>query len=373
MRTRESCASLITIVATLLAHASGLSGASGQTAAASFPPLLDRYITTSARLTPAERQALLENRPVTRVLDAGQAEEVAVFGAVWIDASPRAYVRLIKDIEHFERGGPLRMTKRISDPPQLADFALLTLSDEDVAALKTCRVNNCEVKLSEEALERIRNSIDWTQPSAKADAMALFRKLIHEYVMGYYMGGNDSLAVYRDSQRPTFVATEFKSMIERMPELGQHLPELKAYLLGYPRVTLAGATSFLYWQDVQFGLKPTIQVNHLVIDDRLDITAVASKMIYASHYFWTALDLRVLVPDPSRGRGFWFVNVARSRSDGLSGFVGRLIRGKVQNEVQQGLQAALRATKARLEQHTTADGDWPHLPSSNPQDNLPRR
>ena len=73
-------------------------------------------------------------------------------------------------------------------------------------------------------------------------------------------------------------------------------------------------------------------------------------MIYASHYFWTALDLRVLVPDPSRGRGFWFVNVSRSRSDGLNGFVGRLIRGKVRNEAQKGLDAALKATKARLEE-----------------------
>src|SRR6185436_4762875 len=98
-----------------------------------------------------------------------------------------------------------------------------------------------------------------------------------------------------------------------------------------------------------FGLKPTIRVNHLVIDDRSEVTAVASKMIYASHYFWTALDLRVLVPDPSRGSGFWFVNVTRSRSDGLSGLVGRLIRGRVQKEVQQGLDAALRATKAKLE------------------------
>jgi hypothetical protein len=76
---------------------------------------------------------------------------------------------------------------------------------------------------------------------------------------------------------------------------------------------------------------------------------VASKMIYASHYFWTALDLRVLVPDPSRGRGFWFVNVSRSRSGCLGGVPGRLIRGRVQKEVQKGLAAALRATKARLE------------------------
>jgi hypothetical protein len=73
-------------------------------------------------------------------------------------------------------------------------------------------------------------------------------------------------------------------------------------------------------------------------------------MIYATHYLWTALDLRVLVPDPSRGRGFWLVDVSRVRSDGLSGFVGRVMRGRVQNEAQKALHEALTATKARLEQ-----------------------
>jgi hypothetical protein len=91
-------------------------------------------------------------------------------------------------------------------------------------------------------------------------------------------------------------------------------------------------------------------MNHLVIDDRPGVTAIARKLIYASHYFWTALELRVLVRDPSRGSGFWFANVTRSRSDGLSGLVGQIIRRKVQNEAQKGLSAALRATKARLEQ-----------------------
>ena len=65
-------------------------------------------------------------------------------------------------------------------------------------------------------------------------------------------------------------------------------------------------------------------------------------MIYASHYFWTALDLRVLVPDPARGRGFWFVNVSRSRLDGLSGFVGQRIRSRVQSDVQKALATSLK-------------------------------
>ncbi len=72
-------------------------------------------------------------------------------------------------------------------------------------------------------------------------------------------------------------------------------------------------------------------------------------MLYASHYFWTALELRVLVPDAARGEGFWFVSINRSRSDGLSGFVGRLIRGKVRGEAEKGMQAVLVLTKERME------------------------
>jgi hypothetical protein len=86
-----------------------------------------------------------------------------------------------------------------------------------------------------------------------------------------------------------------------------------------------------------------------VIQERLELTVVASKMLYASHYFWTALEMRVLVPDPTRGPGFWFVTVNRSRSDGLSGFVGRIVRNRVRSEVQKGTSAALAATKAVLE------------------------
>jgi hypothetical protein len=332
----------------MLVAATGWSVAGG-CAEGSFPPLLNAYITEYVRMTPAERTSLLMGAPVIKLLDADPVKEVSLFGAVWINAPAEDYVKLVKDIEHFERGGGFRVTKRISDLPKPEDFAALKLPDEDLAALRSCKVGECEIKLSEEALERIRKTVDWTKPTAKADAEALVRQLVYEYVKGYVEGGNDRLAVYRDKANPTFVATEFKSMVERMPDLGEHLPELKAYLLGYPKVTLPNATSFLYWQEAQFGLKPTIRINHVVIDDRPGVTAIAIKLIWASHSYLTALDVRVLVPDAARGRGFWFVNVARSRADGLNGFIGKVIRGKVQREAQKRLASALEATKEKLE------------------------
>jgi hypothetical protein len=62
---------------------------------------------------------------------------------------------------------------------------------------------------------------------------------------------------------------------------------------------------------------------------------VISKMLYASHYFWTGIEIRALVPDPVRGSGFWLPTVNRSRSDGLSGFTGKMIRGRVRSEVEK--------------------------------------
>lgn len=171
-----------------------------------------------------------------------------------------------------------------------------------------------------------------------------------EYVNTYREGGNARLAVYRDQERPAFVSAEFESMVNRMPELTEYMPNLHQHLLQYPKFSLPRSTSFLYWQEAQFGLKPTIRISHVTIADAPAGVAVASKLLYASHYFWTALALRVLVPDPSRGEGFWFVNINRSRSDGLSGFVGRMIRGNVRGEAQGGLEVVLKVTKATLEE-----------------------
>lgn len=308
---------------------------------------LDRYVRTT--LSQAERRALAAGGLVTKLLDSEPGKEMAVLGIVWINAPPAAYVDLVKDIEHFENGGAFLMTRRISDPPRLDDFAELDLPDDDLNDLRNCRVGDCEVKLSAEALHTLRGEVDWNTPTAKADARRAFRRLALEYVNGYREGGNAELAVYRDKNRPTFVAREFRSMIERVPAFSTSLADLRRFLLEYPRASLPDSTDFLYWQETRFGLKPTIRISHLVVQQRPEETVVASKMLYASHYFWTALELRILLPDPARGAGFWLVTVNRSRSDGLSGFIGVFARGRIRNEVREGTLAVLKATKARLE------------------------
>ena len=323
-----------------------LAAQSGQ---ATLPARLGSYVTKVVKLTPAQLTQLFAGQPVTQLLDADPSHEVSVFGAIWVKAPISRYVAAVRDIEQFEKGENFRVTKKVSTPPRLEDFSQLKLPPDDLADLRTCKVGDCELKVSENGLNQLRKEVDWSKPTATADAERLFRRLMLDYINGYLEGGNARLATYRDSSRPTFVGQEFASMVDRMPSLSEYLPDLKRYLLNFPKATLPKVESFVYWQETQFGLKPTIRINHLAISEEATGTAVVSKMLYASHYFWTAIELRVLVPDPSRGEGFWFASVNRSRSDGLSGFVGSLIRGKVRGEAEKGMQSALSITKTMME------------------------
>jgi hypothetical protein len=314
-----------------------------------LPARLENYLTTVVHTTSSERKLLLDGSPITKFLNTDPSREVSVFGAIWINASPHRYVEAVKDIENFERSKTFMITKRISMPPKVDDFADWQLPPEDFTDLKTCRVGKCELKLSGETIEKLRAEVDWRKPTAKAAVDDVLRQLAYGYVTEYLKNGNSALAVYLDGAKPTVVGTEFESMIDRMPTLTEYQPELRRYLLNFPEATFPDSTSFLYWQVTQFGLKPTMRISHLVIRENPEETIVASKMLYASHYFWTALELRVLVSDPSRGKGFWFVTVNSSRTDGMSGFFGRFIRGRIRREVQKSVLAYLAETKAKLE------------------------
>src|SRR5947209_11533449 len=84
---------------------------------------LDRY----AKLPDDAKARLLGGGAISKPVQSVQTSEVAVFGAVWIDAPMSRYLAAVRDIEHFESGSSFRITRRISATPRLDDFAALTL------------------------------------------------------------------------------------------------------------------------------------------------------------------------------------------------------------------------------------------------------
>ncbi len=292
---------------------------------------------------------------VVKVLDTPVKHEVALFGIVWVEATTDYFVEKYSDIENFEKGKGISLIKKISNPPRLEDFTSIRFPQEDLDAIPKCKIGNCSVKIQEDSLLRLQAEIDWNAADADQKAHRLIAEMAFEGMMKYRNGGDDVLSAYRDKKRPLFLAKEFDSMLRSSSHLYEYVPELENYLKNYPDAELDGASDFLYWSMNEFGLKPLFRINHVVIyplaEGHNAEVAIASKMIYASHYFHTALELRALVRDSDNPTdvGFYLISINRSRSDGLTGFFGSIVRSQAVKRAREGLAGVLANGKTNLE------------------------
>jgi hypothetical protein len=304
----------------------------------------------------ADLRALDAGKAVVKSLDTPVRRELAHFGVVHIDAPPDRLVDRFRDIERFERGPGIPQIGRFGIPPRPEDLASLTLPAEDVTALATCRPGDCDVKLSKAAMTRFRNHVNWSSPNAALQAHDVARALILELVQAYQANGNAALGQYDDGDEPLLVAEEFRALLASGNLLPLPVPELMAYLEEYPRSQPSGAEDFFYWSTVDFGLKPTVRVNYVIIYPLAARPSgvshvIAIKQLYASHYFQATLELRFLVDDERRAArsGFYLLSITRSRIDGTGGLTGSLLRSVISRRSRTAVRNYLEHLKRQVE------------------------
>jgi hypothetical protein len=81
------------------------------------------------------------------------------------------------------------------------------------------------------------------------------------------------------------------------------------------------------------------------------VYVIATKQIYASHYFHTTLELRFLFDDDRRdgGAGAALVSITRSRNDGMTGVKGLFLGPVISRRSRTGVANYLRHMKQQLE------------------------
>ena len=305
----------------------------------------------------ADLQLVESGAAVIRSLDSPVREEIAYVGMVYIDVPAEHFIDRFRDIEQFESGPGTPLIGRFSDPPKLEDLALLTLPPGDVAALTKCRPGSCGVKLPVAAIQRFQNEVDWSSPAAAAQADQVAREMILDLIRAYQADGNAALGYYDDGDDPLPVAEHFRGVLAGGDPLPVPVPALIAYLDTYPHGRPAAAEEFFYWALVDFGLKPTIRVNHVTIYplDRHAAPgvayAIAIKQLYASHYFYTTLELRFLVDDRRRlgSLDTSLISILRSRSDGMTGFKGLFLRPVIRRRSHDAVRGYLDHVKQQVE------------------------
>ena len=325
--------------------------------AAQSESTLERLLADQVDFSDDDLRALDDGAVVITSLDTRVRQELAHIGVVYLDVSPAEFVDRFRDIEAFERGPGIPQIGRFSSPPRIEDLRGLTLPEVDLESLPDCRPGDCELKLSTDRMQRFRNEVDWTAPTAREQASQMAREMILELILAYQAEGNGALGAYADSDEPMPVAEQFRGLLTNRDPLPNSVPALLTYLEHYPLGLPPGADEFFYWTVVDFGLKQTIRVNHVTIYPLAngalpgEAYAIAIKQLYASHYFHSTLELRFVTGHPLQsGRdGSALVSITRSRNDGMTGFKGFFLRPIIRGRSRDAVRGYLEHVRRQVE------------------------
>jgi hypothetical protein len=313
-----------------------------QTAAAA--DVVRAFLASSFDLAPDELTRLDEGQVIARTLEAKDRREVATFGIVHIQMAPSVYVERLTDIVNFKRNENVLQIGTFSDPPQVSDVAALTVDDPEIRRLRECRVDDCGVRLSAEAIERFRKQIDWRAGDAAARATTLFRQVLVDYVARYRVGGPAAAMEYADTPKHMNTAAEFASLLLAESATWRHVPALRRHLAEFPATDKARSTDFIYWSKERVNGRPVISITHVAIvrvDDAGPVRyAIASRQLYAMHYYDASLGVTLLIADANTSSPDSFVvYLNRSRIDlfgrMFGGVARRLAAGKARGLVAE--------------------------------------
>jgi len=238
-----------------------------------------------------------------------------------------------------------------STTPTVDDLQALTIENRDLEDLKECVVGNCKLKLSAMMIERFHREVDWEAPDFRIQATQLLKLILLDYVRDYLARGDGALIEYNDKPKEVRLGEEQDALMAASGYINNVLSAFPQPPKGLPKSEISLVENAIIWSKIKFGLKPVIAVNHIMVYKRKQETGpqiiVASKQIYASHYFDSSLALTALVTIPGAS-GSYLIYENRSRADGLGGAFSKIKRSIVEGKAVNGLKTILESSKANL-------------------------
>jgi hypothetical protein len=309
-----------------------------------------------AGLTADQWKAVNRGDLQARTLETQERREVAVVGVARLRATTDCFVTMLQDIENFKKNPAVLRIRKFAIPVDPRDLEGLSLENGDLADLRVCHAGKCKVKLPAGVMKRLGGDVDWSRPDRAAAAQSVFREEMQAYIETYFDWGNPALIEYRDKSKTVRLADEFRAVLDARPGVAGLAPEFHEYLARYPNDLLPGFSEFFYWSTESFGLKPVTGVTHVSLYIQPGRAVIASKQIYASHYFDASLGLTAVLDDDSQASdpGMYLVYLNRSRIDLLGGFLGGLRRAFLGGRLRDGMRKNLAEAVRKLESSCAA-------------------
>jgi hypothetical protein len=310
------------------------------------------YLNDVAKFSPDEIASLDAGRVIAKTSSSGDEGEISVVGAVRIRASKERVADYFHLLVTYVDGEVTQQIGQFHNPPRPEDVASLTLPDDDVRNLRSCKPGDCDVKLGGAGLAEVQSAINWSAPDAVSQINALARKRLVDYVAAYMRQGNAALVTYNDKSAPVSMNAEWRGLLRNSPNIMTYAPALAAYLEHFPNAPLPGSSDFIYWAKDVYAGNPVVHADHMVRwqdPQRPDRITIAQKQIYASHYYNGSLAISTIIDRPGPTPSATIIYFNRSRGDLLKGGFGGIKRRVAESQAKKAAEDTLGTLKAGLE------------------------
>jgi hypothetical protein len=311
---------------------------------------LQKALTDKAAFTQTDFLALGQNQPVVKLLPARDKREVVVAGLVPLQATAEIFLQSFRENMIRKNNPAILEIGAFGQTPTIEDLQQLTFEDADIEDLKDCVVGDCQLKLSEEMIERLHKEVDWDAPDFRPRAIQVLKLMLLDYVREYLSRGDQALIEYHDKESEVRLADEQRDL---MAVLGHAVLADVPQFLKSRDPDLRPVEEALVWPKIKFGLKPVIAINHISIYTREAQSGpqilIATKQIYANHYFDSSLALTAFLNVPGANPGTFLFYENRSRADGLGGVFSKLKRRVVENRALESVKAILQQSQLSLQ------------------------
>jgi hypothetical protein len=295
--------------------------------------------------------ALERGETVVKVLPAQDKREVVVRGLVRLHAPAELFLNSFRETMIRRSNPAILEIGSFGSMPALSDLQTLTIEDRDIEDLKDCVVGDCRLKLSAAMIERLHKEVNWEGPDYRSQAIQLLKVMLLDYVRDYVARGDAALIRYNDKAEEVRLAEEQRDLLAASSY--DVLTETPQSLKTHPKPELQLIDNAIVWSKIKSGLKPVIAFNHIMIFKREQNIGtqilIASKQIYANHFFDCSLALTAFLNVSGANPGSYLFYENQSRADGLEGTFSGMKRSIIENKALESVRAILHQSQRSLE------------------------
>lgn len=296
--------------------------------------------------------ALEQGQTVVRLLPVQDKREVAVCGLVGLQVPADVFLQSFREGMARRTNPAILEIGTLGSTPSIDDLRTLTFEDRDLDDMKECVVGDCRLKLSAAMIERFHREVDLQAPDYRSQATQSLKQMLLEYVREYLARGDMALIAYNDKAQEVRVAAEQHALVTASNYVNDVIPKFPQALKGFSTSDLRLVENAIVWSKIKFGLKPVIAINHIMVYKRDEETGpqvlIASRQIYANHYFNSSVALTAFVKIPGVHPGSYLFYENRSLADGLEGAFSKIKRGIVEDKAIAGLKTILESSRVNL-------------------------